>query len=75
MARRAKPPGQEKWTWTEIEQGRRWTGNERKWRKRGRESGWEQKNDGTYQMPAGVAIVYIGTIILLVVIWVALGLK
>lgn len=75
MSRRQKPAGKEKWTWNEIEQGRRWTGNERKWRKRGKESGWEQNNDGSYQMPPAAAFIYIGAFVVLIIIWAALGLK
>lgn len=75
MVRRPKPPGKENWTWEEINRGRRWTGNERKWRKRGRESGWEKRPDGTYQMPPAAAFIYIGTMIVLIVIWAAFGLK
>ncbi len=75
MPRRQKPPGLAKWTWDEINQGRRWTGNEKKWRTRGKQSGWEKKADGSYQMPPEAAFIYIGTIIVIIVIWVAFGLK
>jgi hypothetical protein len=75
MARRTKPLGLEKWTWAEIDRGQRWTRLERKWRKRGRECGWVQRSDGTYEMPAGAALVYIGTGVVLLILYAWLGLK
>jgi hypothetical protein len=75
MARRQKPLGKEKWTWDEINRGRRWTGNERKWRKRGKQCGWAQTPDGSYQMPPGAALIYIGVFVALIVLYAVLGLK
>ena len=54
---------------------RRLTKNERKWRMRGKESGWAQNPDGSYQMPPGAAIIYIGVFVALIILYAVLGLK
>ncbi len=52
MPRRRKPPGYEKWTWNEINAGRKMSKAEKRWNRIGKELNWEQRPNGSHQAPA-----------------------
>jgi hypothetical protein len=52
MPRRKKPPGYERWTWAEIEAGRRFSKSEKRWKRFAKNSSWKQRSDGSYAAPA-----------------------
>lgn len=52
MPRRRKPPGYGRWTWAEINAGRRMSKSEKRWNRMARDLNWDQRSDGTYQAPA-----------------------
>lgn len=51
MPRRRKPPGYEKWTWAEINAGRRMSKTEKRWNRAFKSMNWEQRPNGTYAAP------------------------
>jgi hypothetical protein len=51
MPRRVKPPGKERWTWAEIDAGRRLSKSEKRWRRMGKDFGWAKQPDGSYRAP------------------------
>ena len=59
MSRREKPFGQERWTWDEIDAGRRFTKAEKRWNHMAKRGGWERDLNGNYVMPAAAAPLFI----------------
>jgi hypothetical protein len=51
MARRRKPVGFEKWTWNEINAGRKMSKAEKRWNRIGNDLNWDKRPDGSYQAP------------------------
>src|SRR6266446_2803199 len=51
MPRRTKPLGYERWTWAEINAGRRMNKAEKRWNRVAKNLDWDQRPDGTYQAP------------------------
>jgi endonuclease YncB( thermonuclease family) len=51
MPRRSKPPGYEKWTWAEINAGRRMSKTEKRWNRMGKDLGWTASPGGGHEMP------------------------
>jgi hypothetical protein len=51
MPRRRKPAGLEKWTWVEINAGRRMSKAEKRWNRTAKDLNWDQRSDGSYQAP------------------------
>ena len=51
MPRQRKPPGYERWTWAEINAGRRMNKSEKRWRRVAKELNWDQRPDGNYVAP------------------------
>jgi hypothetical protein len=52
MPRPKKPAGYERWTWAEINAGRRFSKAERRWNHLARKGGWQQRSDGSFEAPA-----------------------
>ncbi len=51
MARRIKPPGYEKWTWDEINAGRKMSKSEKRTRRLAFAFGGTKRTDGSIQPP------------------------
>ena len=49
--RRVKPPGYERWTWAEIDAGRRMSRSEKRWNRAFKGMGWERNSNGSYTPP------------------------
>jgi transposase len=52
MPRRTKPPGMEKWTWDEINEGRRMSTYERQYRRLAVRAGSLKSPGGKFETPA-----------------------
>src|SRR3954466_7756369 len=68
MPRRRKPPGYERWTWAEINAGRRMSKSEKRWRRVAKELNWDQRSDGSSEAPANAVpflVVIMGLMIFL----------
>lgn len=68
MPRRRKPAGYEKWTWAEIEAGHRFSKAQKRWNHAAKKSGWEQRPDGSYVMPAVLVPLFVVMLIAMIAI-------
>jgi len=68
MPRRQKPPGFEKWTWAEINAGRKMSKTEKRGRRLAKSFGATERPDGSLQHTPESAWACIGIVILLLVI-------
>ncbi len=72
MPRRTKPPGMEKWTWDEINQGRRMSTYERRYRRLAIRAGAMKRPGGKIEAPAladkpAYYLVFVGLIAMAIV--------
>ena len=66
MPRRQKPAGYEKWTWAEIDAGRRFSKSEKRWNRAAKDMCWSQRDNGSYEAPAAAKPLLIVIVILMV---------
>ncbi len=71
MPRRRKPAGLEKWTWAEINAGRKMSKAEKRWNRIGRDLNWDRRPDGSHQAPpqaVPILVIMLGLMLALAVV-------